>query len=503
MKTEPDSRNGRPSPGRASASPGTVGTWSLTARLTLLYAGSTALVLLLAAGYLYWGLTQSLAHNDEALVNGKLQVLRVLLGEPADKPEVLASEIEHEADANQVLRYYLRVIDSRGRVMIETKGMSGFLPVDAFPAPAPLGAQVTPIVERALPSGRTYLLVAAESVTADATGDNRRILHVALDIVHREALLADYRRTLLIALAAGIVLGAIAGVFVARTGLRPLRTITNTTSRITASRLDERVVAAQWPAELRELATAFDAMLDRLQDSFNRLSEFSSDIAHAMRNPINNLRGETEVALSRARTPEEYRQNLGSALEEFDRLSRMIEELLFLARADDPRAALVLKSFPVRYELDAVREFYEALAADQRVTVLCEGEADLTADPTLVRRAVSNLLGNALKHTPADGTIRLSTHTLPDGTIEISASDTGVGIAAEHLPRIFERLFQVDKTRSTSAKGVGLGLAIVESIMRLHGGTAHAASVLGAGTTITLQFPLRESAGGSRPAISD
>ena len=490
MTTEPDDRLPLPA---FMAKP-----WSLTARLTLLYAGSTAAVLLLVAGYLYWALTQSLDRNDHALVTGKLQVLRVLLREHADKPDALASEIEHEADANQVLKYYLRVLDHRGRVRIETDGMSGFLPVLAFPAPAALMAtSAPPVVERTRPDGRTYLLVAAESAAADASAGQYWVLQVGLDIAHRAALLADYRRTLAIALAASIGLAAASGIFVARTGLRPLRTITQTTRHISANRLDERVVPAQWPAELRELATAFDAMLDRLQDSFNRLTEFSSDIAHALRNPINNLRGETEVALGRVRTPDEYRQNLASSLEEFDRLSRMIEGLLFIARAEDSHAALTPVPFGVRHELDAVREFYEALAADQRVTVLCEGEADLVADPMLVRRAVSNLLGNALKHTPPGGTVRLAASARSGGAAEISVSDTGAGIAAEHLPRVFDRFFQVDKTQSTPAKGAGLGLAIVQSVMRLHGGTAHAASLVGVGTTITLTFPARAEAGGT------
>lgn len=455
--------------------------WSLTARLTALYAGTTFVVLVLAAGYLYHGLSQSLVRNDRALVDGKIQVLRLLLAEPADKPDALASEIEHEADANQVLKYYLRVMDRGGAVAIETTGMSEFLPAAIFPRPA--GMESSVMVERTLPSGRTYLLAAA--LNADR---EHPVLHVALDIVHRETLLADYRGILLVAVIAGTALAAALGVLVARTGLRPLRTITRTTQQITASRLNERLVAETWPPELRDLATAFDGMLDRLQDSFNRLMEFSSDMAHAMRNPINNLRGETEVALSRARSAEEYRLGLMSALEEYERLSRLIEELLFLARADNPRAALAIRAFPVRPELEAVSEFYEALAAEQQVALRCEGGASLAADPALLRRALGNLLGNALRHTPPGGSIVLAARSRPDGGTDIVVTDTGTGIAPEHLPKIFDRLYQVDKSQATPARGAGLGLAIVRSIMLLHGGQATASSVVGRGTTITLSF---------------
>lgn len=230
-------------------------------------------------------------------------------------------------------------------------------------------------------------------------------------------------------------------------------------------------------------------MLDRLQGSFNRLNEFSAEIAHALRHPINNLRGEAEVALTRARSTEEYRQVISSSLEEYERLSRLIDGLLFIARTDDPRAALDRVTFSARPEMDAVRDFYEAFAAERKVEVTCEGDATVTGDPVLVRRAISNLLGNALRHTPAGGRVTLSARPLADGAAELSAADTGCGIRPEHLEQVFERFFQADKTRAANGDGAGLGLAIVRSIMRLHGGSATARSVLSEGTTITLRFP--------------
>lgn len=471
--------------------------WSITARLTLLYAGSTALLLLLAAGYLYWGVAESLAREDRGLVSGKLQVMRVLLRERQDQPEVIASEVEHEAEANELLKYYLRVLDERGRVVVETSGMSGFLPVAVFPPAGALAAGTPPIVARNLGRGRNYLLVAGEAHAGSATGA-RRVIQVALDIAHNETILADYRRNLIAALGLGLAVAALAGIAVARAGLRPLRAIARTARDITASKLDQRVVPAHWPRELRELAQSFDAMLDRLQDSFARLNEFSGDIAHAMRNPINSLRGEAEVALSRARTPEEYQQILGSSLEELARLSHLINGLLFIARADDPHAAVERAGFAARRELDAVRDFYEALAAEQQVTVECEGDAPVVGDPMLFRRAVSNLLGNSLKHTPAGGRVTLSARSDAAGAVEITVVDSGHGIAPEHLPRIFDRFFKIDPVRADAPKGAGLGLAIVQSIMRLHGGSVSAASRVGVGTTITLRFPAQ----GAAPVLS-
>lgn len=463
---------------------------SITGRLTSLYVGSTALLLMLAAVFLYLALQDSLRRADRALVTGKLHVVEMLLRDHYQRRDMLLSEVEHEAEANRIHRYYLRVLDGRGRVLVETPGMAGILPVMEFPTSDKRG--VVEIIERTLGSDRSFLMLSANATEGPPPGEPRTV-HVALDVHHTRQMLAEYRWKLWAMLCSGVGFAAIAGVIVTRAGLRSIRDITRATQRVTLSKLHERLVAEHWPRELRQLASEFDAMLDRLQNSFNRLTEFSSDLAHAMRNPINNLRGETEVALTRARTPEEYRQTLASSLEEFERLTRLIEGLFFIARADDPHAALKRIEFPVRGEMDAVREFYEAFAAEREVTVSCHGEAALVGDPTLVRRAVSNLLGNALKHTPPGGRVDLAVRVLQDGTVEITATDTGAGIAAEHLPRVFDRFFQVDKTRKSSGNGAGLGLAIVRSIMQLHGGRASISSTLGVGTTVSLQFPRTSS----------
>jgi two-component system heavy metal sensor histidine kinase CusS len=230
-------------------------------------------------------------------------------------------------------------------------------------------------------------------------------------------------------------------------------------------------------------------MLDRLRDSFTRLTDSTGDMAHALRNPINNLRGEAEVALARERSPGEYQQILASSLEEYSRLSRMIDAMLFIARTDNPAATIEHFRFAARPEMEAVVDFYEALAAERQVTVACEGDAAVHGDPMLIRRAVSNLLGNALKHTPGGGRIILSASSRPEGSAAITVSDTGKGIPADDLARVFDRFFQVSKSRDHTSEGAGLGLAIVQSIMHLHGGRAQIESELGRGTIVRLEFP--------------
>jgi two-component system heavy metal sensor histidine kinase CusS len=341
--------------------------------------------------------------------------------------------------------------------------------------------------------GRTYLVVSAWGQTDD--GGARRMIQVGLDDTDEVESIAHYQRVSLLLVIIGILISARMGVLVARSGMEPLRRITRVAEQITASRLDKRIEPESWPRELTTLATAFDGMLDRIQDSHSRLSRFSGDLAHELRTPIQAMMGQTEVALTKERTPEQYRHLLESNLEEYQRLSRMINGLLFLARAEDPKTQIERSWLNAREELEAIREFHEALAEDSGVSLACEGQANLYADPILFRRAVTNLLSNALRHTPRGGRIILSAEQTPNPGALIRVSDTGCGISPKDLPRVCERKYCPDKGTARCAEGNGLGLAIVKSIADLHGGKVVLESAVGQGTTVTLHFPKPAPAG--------
>ncbi len=401
--------------------------------------------------------------------------------------EAIESEVEHEAGDESPLRYYLRILEPTGRVALETPGMPADLAMDAFPQLATQGRATLDCAECMASRNGRYLL-AARLVEGQGGASHVR-LQVALDVERTAGVLRRYGWLLALVLGAGVILSALASLFVSRMAVRPVYDIADRVRAITASRLDLPPLSSRpWPEELHGLASDFDQMLARLGEAFNRLSQFAADLAHALRNPINNLRGNAEVALARERTPEEYQQALGSGLEELERLSRLIDGLLFLARAEDPRQAIERTSFPVRRELEAVRDFYEALAAEHNVHTRCEGDATITGDPMLVRRAVSNLLANALRYTPPGGTVVMQVQKRPDGGATVRIRDTGRGIGEVHLPHVFERFYRAEDGLADTS-GAGLGLAIVRSIMRLHGGEAYLSSESGVGTTVTLEFP--------------
>jgi two-component system heavy metal sensor histidine kinase CusS len=461
--------------------------WSISRRLTLLYAATTALLLVLAAAYLYWTQVENLQREDYDFLVDKIQDCRRLLQEHPNETRQLVNEVQIEAVTSPI-KYYIRLLDERERIQMETPGMTSLLPAISFPSALPSGeiprrGQILKTTKR-----EVCLLMSAQART-DVAESGTSILQVALDVSAEQSLITGYRWKLLAVVVLGTLFSGVAGLFITRRGMRPLVELTRATDRISASQLHERIAGDGWPKELALLATGFDRMLDRLEDSFRRLSQFSGDLAHELRTPINNLRGEAGVVLTQFRSPEEYRHTLESSLEEYARLTRLIDNLLFLARAESPTTGITREHCDARKSIEVVREFYEAFAEDRGVELRCEGQGTVNADPLLFRQAVSNLLSNALNHTSHGGQVLVQTSQRAEGGLEIDISDTGCGIASEHLPHIFDRLYRADPARSQHPDGAGLGLAIVKSIMTLHGGSVEVRSELGKGTRFTLLFP--------------
>lgn len=450
---------------------------SITLRLTLLFAGTTFGIVLLSATVLYWSLAGSLRSEDVRLLRENALLLEEKLQRHPDRPSILQEEIVLEPATGRLEPFYARVVDS-GSTVIETPRMQEVVPPALFTS----GGGVETVAWRS-PRGRTLLL---HSIPAGERSGVR--IQVALDVTHDSIILARYRRVLLAVLLVATLSAALAGLAIARRGLHPLARITGTMRKISASRLDQRMGARRWPAELADLAAVFDDMLDRLQDAFGRLTRFSADLAHELRTPLTNLRTEAEVALGRTRSGEEYRAVVESSLEEYERLTELIDRLLFLARAESGAAGLKRRPIAAEEEAAAVVDFYSALAEDTGVILGCSGRASLQVDPTFFRRALGNLVSNALAHTSRGGEVRVRIRDA-ERQVLVEVTDTGCGIAPEHLPRLTDRFYRVDPARTSNGAGAGLGLSLVRTIAELHGGSLELTSETGVGTTATLMFP--------------
>lgn len=479
--------------------------WSISRRLALFFSGANFLILVVATGYLYFSLERGIRRDDSAFLAQKIEECLAVLQQHPYSRKTLDREIRIEPEASQFIKYYVRVLNEKGETIAETPGMSRAVPPAAFQS-LPTGLATPP---NGRPwkagSGQSFLLMAARA-QADAPAAVFRIVQAAVDASADEALLDEYGRKLLAVLLLGIVAAWALGLWIARQGLRPIEEIAQATDQVSAHLLHKRIAARAWPDELSALAASLDRMMERLESSFNRLLQFSADLAHEIRTPINNLRGQTGLALSQARSAEEYRRTLESNLEEYARISRLVENMLFLARADQATTQISPKACNARKSLEKIREFYEALAEDRGIAVRCEGDAALQVDPILFEQAVSNLLSNALNHTPPGGQVRLKVED-QQGCVEVSVADTGCGIAPEHLPKIFDRFYRVDAARSHAPSGYGLGLAIVKSIATLHHGGVEVESRTGEGTRFFLRFPkqqkLTNQAGAGQPGLPE
>ena len=469
---------------------------SIGARLALWFTLSAFAILATVIVVQYRIMLRTLEWDESQLLTDKVKMFESTLRTRGDNPEFLDHEVNLEGGAYWPGQHYIvysRILDESGNHIIETSGMAQLIPSEIFPAPLSPAELVDAkaVHYRKAPNGRDYFLLSAWTQSGSDHGRWREI-QVAMDETGERGMIADYQRDTLLLLALGTMVFAAVGVHIVRRCLRPVQDLAESAERITANEVSTRINpdAGRWPSELTTLANAFYRMLFRLESSYKRCSQCSENIAHELRNPIHTLMGETEVALSRDRTPDEYRQVLESSLEEFNRLSRMVNELLFIARADNPETVIGSAPLDVHTELSKVREFHDAQAQERGVTISCEGQAELHADPLLLRQAVSNLVSNALSHTPRGG--RISLEVVPDerqGMVQVTVRDTGEGIKAEELPKVLDRFYRSSKQPLNDGEGTGLGLAIVKSIMTLHGGSVSIQSAEGKGTTVVLQFP--------------
>ncbi|MBX3735980.1 MAG: heavy metal sensor histidine kinase [Candidatus Didemnitutus sp.] len=455
--------------------------WSMTARLIALQMLVVALLVGGASLALYNTVRRHLDVDTRSQLENQRVVLSRWLTDALARGPLGANDRTHLAPLLASLSdLHVRVLDRAGRPMIDTAADS-HVSLPDFPAAG------QPLAEARNAEGTRFVL--STSLIAGSAPDGPTVLQIASNDDDDDALLAHIRQRMLLVFVLMVAASGLLAALVARGIFRPVARLTRTVAEVQPSRLHTRIATNGWPAELTALARELDDMLVRLDDSFRRLARFSADLSHELRTPINNLRGEAEVALRLPRSDSEYRRVLESSLEECGRLARLIDTLLFVARADHPAHTLVLRPLDAAEICRSVAEFFEPLASERSVTLLVRGAGRVQGDSELLRRAVANLVDNAVKHAPDGGHVDLTVRAGPDGTTEIEVRDDGGGILETELPHVFDRFYR-GRTHAPSQRGFGLGLPIVRSIMELHRGTATIASVPQAGTTATLRFPL-------------
>lgn len=451
---------------------------SLLTRLALFITLAMAVILFTVSGLLYYELKRQLWAKDAAELAQDAIALSDTVHELASEQSAENWRREWAENIARSRRLSARILTPDGEIYVAKTGFN--IPSHAFP-PTSLPYQAN---GEYVAAGKHSLLAA---LPVEVTPGRIWRIEVALDLTQSNQVLHTYREKLTWLLLIALSVTSCLGWFIASRSLLPLARISKTMHLISAQRLSTRIGGWPWPSELKELADSFDAMLDRLEASFVQLNRFSSDMAHEVRTPLNNLSAAASVTLARTREPADYQNTLETVVVECEHLARVVETMLFLARADNAAEVVHLEPVSAADELRRQAEFFESKAAEAQVSLHCKGDATLRADPILLRRALSNLIDNAIRHTPAGGAITLTAGTT-EQEVQFIVQDNGSGIADKHLPYLFERFYRVEPARTERDRN-GLGLAIVRSIAILHGGQVGVLSQLGQGTTFTLILP--------------
>ncbi|WP_188450261.1 heavy metal sensor histidine kinase [Arenimonas maotaiensis] len=318
---------------------------------------------------------------------------------------------------------------------------------------------------------------------------------LAMDTSHHVQFITELRHSLSLYAVAATLLSGMLGLLAAHQGLAPLRAMKARAAAVSGQRLDERMPVESVPVEMADLADELNRMLDRLQRDFRKLQDFSSDLAHELRTPIANLLTQTQVTLSAERDTSDYREVLASNVEELQRLARMVSDMLFLAKTEHGVELPSKERFWAMPEVLALFDFYDVVAEEKRIALVASGDGEIDGDRLMFRRAVSNLMSNALRHTPDGGRVSVQVTASPDST-EIVVENTGQGVDPKVLPRLFDRFFRADPSRAhAEADGSGLGLSITKAIVESHGGSVTVESDNGK-TLFLMSFPMLDK---SRP----
>ena len=458
---------------------------SIKNKLIFIYTVAVFFILLVLALLLYWFNLNTLYQADYQFLADELTTLQYILQNRPFDQNLLSKEIYNLPKTTQqsFYRYYVRIQNSKRTIHIETPGMQDILPLTTRSATYDLLNQKRYFWHYY--HNKQYLVLRAR--VRAVMPIQSVIIEIALDIGYQHQMLTQPRKfawyLLLLCL---VALGF--GIVIAKRGMKSLYLLTQTMETMTTNSLNQRIDPGTWPIELRGLANSFNDMLQRMQSSFDRLQQFSADLSHELRTPMHNLIAQTEVALTTENSVAGFKNVLEANLEEQQRMVDMIENILYLAKVENPALHLTKQAINLNIEIAGIVEIYQAVIDDKAMQINISGDSKIMANLDMFRRLIHNLLSNALRYSPPQSTvaITISNHT---NNVSIVISDQGYGIEAHHLPVIFNRFYRTDAARLHVAGGIGLGLPIAKSIVELHGGSIMIESEINVGTQIHILWP--------------
>ncbi|AIY39337.1 Heavy metal sensor histidine kinase [Collimonas arenae] len=459
-------------------------TRSLTARVTILFALIACAIVTNLGMYLYSSTRQALETRADYSLVGRVEHFRTLLHDLynvkqiEDRPALFETMLGSEQDV----------------LMFGYPGQAPFVrvnPDNMTPPPMkPVGLN-QPLTLAALQPGERAdgVRVRWVSTEAEVGSDGTKVVIIGAHVMTQEShILSEYYWHVIGAAAIAVLLAALLGFLVLKRGFLPLTAMASRAAEVSPTNIAIRLREEDAPHELRRLAASFNAMLDRLSDGYEHLSQFSADLAHEIRTPIGALMGQTQVTLNKVRNAAEYQQVLESNLEELQRLSRIVENILFLAHADHAGLSVEKSPLVLADELHKIAEYFEGVAEERDIRLVVDASGVLQANPVMWRRAVSNLVVNAVRYAVPGSIVRLCGIPREEG-ICVEVENQGDPIPQEQLDRLFDRFYRGDKSRSEFTESNGLGLAIVRAIMTVHGGQAVVACSEGGLIRFSLRFP--------------
>lgn len=472
-------------------------------KLTLWNVSLILLFVIAFSLYLYRRLETQLYKEGDIFLTDELNEFNQYALENLDELPLIQEQIKEESSAiRKHYQMYYGLLDPDGQIILQSSEFQP--PLQKIQAKIKTSLKETDVNEYKIIDGKDVYKVRVVTLPIKREDDTIYYVQVGMNLARIEKTLMHYRQNILYALPVILIFSLTGGYFLTRRNLKPISQMAQTTNRITISNLSERLPIRGTGDELDGLSKTFNQMINRLDQAYQKLSQFSADAAHELRTPITALIGEIEVALAQRRSPEDYCNLLSSNLEELTRLMRLVNNLLLLSQDEEPDKAKKNELINLNEIVRDIAELFNPVAGDSDITLKMAVSPEplfVFGDKWRIEQLISNLIDNAIRYNHSGGSVDIFLTKL-DGNAQLIVNDTGIGISKSDQTKIFDRFYRVETSRSRSSGGSGLGLNIAESIVQSHLGNISVTSQIGKGSTFTINLPLNDPSSAIPTAVS-